>query len=207
MGLLAKGDCKPSELLKPWDRNRNGIVLSEGSAILVLEKKQHAIERDATIYASVKGCAENCDSHHTVFPHPEGKYLAQCIKMSIENSGLSPLEIDYINPHATSTVAGDLAEMKAINEVFGPIKVPISSTKSFIGHTLAAAAGIEAIVCIESLKRQHVHGTLNTSEICQEITDLGIKPQLKSKNQKLKNVLSISFGMGGHNSSIVFGGV
>jgi 3-oxoacyl-[acyl-carrier-protein] synthase II len=207
LGLLAKGDCKPSELLKPWDRNRNGIVLSEGSAVLILEKKQHAIERNATIYAYLKGYSENCDAHHTVFPQPDGKYLAQCISKSISNSGLCPSDIDYINPHATSTVAGDLAEMKAIKTVFGTAEVPISSTKSFIGHTLSAAAAIEAIVCIESLKQQRLHGTLNTAEVCPEISDLGIKPLLNSKRCKLKNILSISFGMGGHNSCIVFGGV
>ncbi|HRW58299.1 MAG TPA: beta-ketoacyl-ACP synthase II [Chlamydiales bacterium] len=190
---------------RPWDKDRDGFVIGEGSGVLVIETLEHALNRGATIYAELKGGFSNCDAYHMTDPRPDGSIVADCIEGAILSAGLVKEDINYINAHATSTVAGDIAELKAIKSVFKDhsSKVRINGTKSLIGHCLGAAGGLEAVATIKAIQTSKLHPTINVENPVEELT--GLNPVLdKAESCDVTAALSTSFGFGGHNSCIVF---
>jgi len=190
---------------RPFDRDRDGFVLSEGAGALLLEELEHAKRRGATIYAEVLGTGSTADAYHITAPHPEGAGASNAMRLAMRDAGLNPEQIDYINAHGTSTPLGDIAETKAIKSVFGEHarKLAISSTKSMLGHLLGASGGVEAIACALSLYEQVLHPTINLENPDPEC-DLDYVPNQARKSQ-VDYVLSNSFGFGGHNCSVVLG--
>ncbi|MCB9047856.1 MAG: beta-ketoacyl-ACP synthase II [Lewinellaceae bacterium] len=191
---------------RPFDLDRDGFVLGEGAGALVLEELEHAKKRGATIYAELAGSGATADAYHITAPHPEGLGASNVMKIALKEAGLNPEDIDYINVHGTSTPLGDIAEVKAIQQVFGShaYQLNISSTKSMTGHLLGAAGAIEAIAGILSIVHGFVPPTIN------HFTD---DPELDSKlnltfneaqEKKVRAILSNTFGFGGHNSSLIF---
>ncbi len=191
---------------RPFDKDRDGFVLGEGSGGLVLEDLEHARKRGATIYAELVGIGATADAHHITAPHPDGLGAKAAMEMALREAGMNPEDIDYINVHGTSTPLGDVAELKAIRHVFGDsiYDLNISSTKSMTGHLLGAAGAIEAIAGIMSIQHNFVPPTIN------HITDdPDIDPKLnltfnEAQERTVRAVLSNTFGFGGHNSSIIF---
>lgn len=191
---------------RPFDRTRDGFVMGEGSGILIFEEYEHAVARGARIYAEVAGTGMTADAHHITAPHPEGHGAIQAMKIALEEGGIRPEEVDYINVHGTSTPLGDIAELKAIKAVFGEhaYKLNISSTKSMTGHLLGAAGAIEAIACIDAMVNSCVPPTINFSEPDPEI-DYNLNLTLnKAQKREVKVALNNTFGFGGHNSCLVF---
>jgi len=202
--VLSKRNQAPKEASRPFDKGRDGFVLSEGAGLVILEELNHALKRNATIYAELIGYASNSGAHHMVMPDPNGLDAMRGMSDAIKDANLKPEDIDYINAHATSTTANDKAETKAIKEVFGKraYEVPISATKSMIGHTIGAAGGIEAVVCSLAIKNQFIPPTINYTDKDPEC-DLDYVPN-KGRNVKIENVLSNSFGFGNCNACLVF---
>jgi 3-oxoacyl-[acyl-carrier-protein] synthase II len=192
---------------RPFDNNRDGFVLSEGSGLLVLEEWERAKKRGAKIYAEIVGAGCTADAYHITSPCGDGEGAAMAMQLALADAGISPTDVNYINAHGTSTLIGDEAETVAIKRVFGThaYKVPVSSTKSLIGHTLGASGGIEAIVCALSLHNQKLHPTINLTTP-DPACDLDYVP-LHARDTHLKRVISNSFGFGGHNACIVFASV
>ncbi len=191
---------------RPFDRDRDGFVLGEGGACLVLEELEHARRRGATIYAEIIGGGANADAYHITAPQPEGKSVINVMKLAMADAGLDPGDIDYINVHGTSTPLGDVAETKAIQEVFGDhaYRLNISSTKSMTGHLLGAAGAVEALASILAIKHNFVPPTIN-----HFTDDPDIDPKLnltfnEAQEREVRAVLSNTFGFGGHNSSVIF---
>lgn len=191
---------------RPFDLNRDGFVMGEGSGSIILEEYEHAVARGAKIYAEIVGAGATADAHHITAPHPEGEGAAAVMRMALEDAGLQPSDIDYINVHGTSTPLGDVAELKGIAKAFGEdaYNLNISSTKSMTGHLLGAAGAIEAIAAILSTKYDIVPPTIN-----HETVDPDIDPKLnltlnKAQERSIKYALSNTFGFGGHNSSVIF---
>lgn len=191
---------------RPFDLNRDGFVMGEGSGSIILEEYEHAIARGAKIYAEVVGVGATADAHHITAPHPDGEGAAAVMKMALDEAGLQPSDIDYINVHGTSTPLGDVAELKGILRTFGEsaYDLNISSTKSMTGHLLGAAGAIEAIAAIMATKYDIVPPTIN-----HETPDPDIDPKLnltlnKAQERSVKYALSNTFGFGGHNSSVIF---
>lgn len=200
--LSTKSNDRPDKASRPFDKNRDGFVIGEGSGILICEELEHAKKRNAKIYAEVAGYGISCDAYHLTAPHPEGRGGIQAIKMAIESAGLKPEDIDYINAHGTSTQINDPTETKAIKAVFGEHakKLKISSTKSMTGHLLGGAGGIEAIVTALAIKDQYFPATRNYEEPDPEC-DLDYVPN-KGYNGKIRAAISNSLGFGGHNGII-----
>ncbi|MFM8486553.1 MAG: beta-ketoacyl-[acyl-carrier-protein] synthase family protein, partial [Bacteroidota bacterium] len=148
---------------RPYDKDRDGFVLGEGAGALILEEYEHAKRRGATIYAEVVGAAATADAYHITAPHPEGLGVINVMNLALQDAGMTPADIDYINTHGTSTPLGDIAELKAIEKVFGEYaeKLNISSTKSMTGHLLGAAGAVEAIACILSMQYDFIPPTIN----------------------------------------------
>ena len=191
---------------RPFDLDRDGFVLGEGAGGLVLEDLEHALRRGATIYAEVMGAGATADAHHITAPHPEGLGATNVMRMALADAGMTPDDIDYINVHGTSTPLGDIAEVKAIQQVFGEhaYKLNISSTKSMTGHLLGAAGAIEAIACILAIQHQFVPPTIN-----HFTDDPGLDSALnftfnQMQHREVKAALSNTFGFGGHNASVIF---
>ncbi|WP_415875075.1 beta-ketoacyl-ACP synthase II [Clostridium sp.] len=187
----------------PFDKERDGFVMGEGSGILILESLEHAIKRNAKIYAEVIGYGATCDAYHITSPAPNGEGGARAMKLAIKDSGIGEEEISYINAHGTSTPYNDKFETAAIKTVFGDYayKVPISSTKSMTGHLLGAAGAIEAIICVKALEEGFIPPTIGY-KVKDEECDLDYVPN-KGRKQELKYAMSNSLGFGGHNSTIV----
>jgi 3-oxoacyl-[acyl-carrier-protein] synthase II len=190
---------------RPFDKTRDGFVLGEGAGALILEEYEHAKARGAKIYAELAGAATTADAYHVTAPHPEGIGARNVMRLAIEDAGLKPEDVDYINVHGTSTPLGDIAETKAILSVFGDhaYKLNISSTKSMTGHLLGAAGAIEAIAAIMAVVNDEVPPTIN-----HKIPDPDIDPNLnltlhKAQKRKVNAALSNTFGFGGHNASVV----
>jgi 3-oxoacyl-[acyl-carrier-protein] synthase II len=200
--VLSKNNDHPEGASRPFDRARDGFVMSEGGAILVLEERERALRRNAPVLAEIVGYASNSGAHHMVMPEIDGRDAARAMAAALKDARLS--SVDYINAHATSTRANDVAETRAIKAVFGTDarKIPISSTKSMIGHSLGAAGAIEAVVCIKALVDQVVPPTINLEEPDPEC-DLDYVP-LESRAVKLRHVISNSFGFGNCNATLVF---
>lgn len=191
---------------RPFDKNRDGFVMGEGSGILVFEEYEHAVARGAKIYAEVCGAAMTADAHHITAPHPEGHGAIQAMKLALQDAGMQPEDVDYINVHGTSTPLGDIAELKAIKAVFGEhaYKLNISSTKSMTGHLLGAAGAVESLACIDAMCNSIVPPTINFTEEDPEI-DYKLNLTLnKAQHREVKVAINNTFGFGGHNSCLVF---
>ena len=203
MHALTSQNNNPKTASKPFDKNRDGFVPSEGSGVIILESLEHAVERGKEPLAEITAYACSSDAFHLVQPEPEGKGASKAMKKVLNKSGLDLSSIDYINAHATSTPAGDKAETLAIKKVFGDHskKLKISSSKSIIGHASGAAGAMEAIACIKSIETQIVHPTINLIDQ-DEDCDLDYTPN-KPKETKIEHVLSNSFGFGGQNSCVI----
>mgnify|MGYP005803217495 CR=1 FL=1 len=188
----------------PFDKERSGFVMGEGAGILVLEELEHAKARGAKIYAELIGYGATSDSYHITSPSPDGEGAARAMKRAIEDAGILPEEIDYINAHGTSTNLNDVCETKAIKKALGEKaskKVMVSSTKGNIGHLLGAAGGVEAIFCAKAIEESIVPPTIHY-QVKDEECDLDIVPN-EIRNQELKIVMSNSLGFGGHNATII----
>jgi 3-oxoacyl-[acyl-carrier-protein] synthase II len=197
----------PQAASRPFDKDRDGFVLSEGAGVLVLEELERARRRGAPIYAEVLGCGSTADAYHITAPHPEGSGAVRAMQLAIRDAGLNPEDIQYVNSHGTSTPLGDEAETKAIKQVFGAHarRLAINSTKSLIGHTLGASGGIELLVCAMSIQHSLVHPTINY-ETPDPACDLDYVPN-RCREMRIRRAISNSFGFGGHNCCLVVGAV
>ncbi|MCL4152889.1 UNVERIFIED_CONTAM: hypothetical protein GTU68_058764 [Idotea baltica] len=206
MHALSTRNESPETASRPFDGERDGFVLGEGAGAIVLETLEHAKARGAKIYAEVIGGGLSSDAYHMTAPHPEGIGVIEVMKSCLENSGLKPEDVDHINTHGTSTPLGDVAELKAISEVFGDHakNININSTKSMTGHLLGAAGAIEAIASILAMKNSIVPPTINHTTVDEKINpELNLtlnKPQKREINVAMSN----TFGFGGHNACVAF---
>ncbi|MCY7116201.1 beta-ketoacyl-ACP synthase II [Streptococcus mutans] len=191
----------PARSAIPFDKDRNGFVMGEGAAILILESLEHAQKRGARILAEVVGYGSNCDAYHMTTPTPDGSGAAKAIKLAINEAGISPEEVNYVNAHGTSTQANEKGESKAIVAVLGK-DVPVSSTKSFTGHLLGAAGGVEAIATIEAIRNHFVPMTAGTKELSEDIEANVVYGQ--GQEAVIKYAISNTFGFGGHNAVLAF---
>lgn len=202
--VLSKGNAIPQEASRPFDKTRDGFVLAEGSSALLLEELSHALDRRAHIYAEIIGYASNSGAYHMVIPEPNGKDASKAMSGALRYAHLQPNDIQYINAHGTSTQLNDKIETKAIKEVFGEYayKIPISSTKSMLGHSIGAAGATEALVCCLALENQIIPPTINYKNPDPEC-DLDYVPG-QARGAKLNTVLSNSFGFGSNNACLIF---
>lgn len=198
-----KWNEEPSKASRPFDKLRKGFVPAEGAGCLILEDYEHALKRGANVLAEVAGFAATCDAYHPTAPEPEAISIAKCIKSALENAGITPQEVDYINAHGTGTPLNDLTETKAIKEVFKEeaYKIPISSNKSMIGHTWGAAGTIETIFSVKTILEGIIPPTINL-EYPDPECDLDYVPNFP-RQKKVKTVLKNSFGFGGINACLV----
>lgn len=202
---LSQDNHAPEKASRPFDKNRNGFVLGEGAGALMLEEYDHAIARGAKIYAEVVGGGASGDAHHITAPHPDGLGARNAMKEALRDAGIEPTAIDYINVHGTSTPLGDIAEAKAIQQVFGEhaYNLNISSTKSMTGHLLGAAGVIEALACIMAVTENIVPPTINHTEVDPEL-DEKLNFTFNTAQEKTVNyALSNTFGFGGHNATLI----
>lgn len=204
MKALSPRNDDPQAASRPFTASRDGFVLSEGAAVLVLEEYEHAKARGAHIYAELVGFGRSADAHHITEPHPEGLGAALAMKAAMKDAKINPEQIGYINAHGTSTPVGDRAETLAIKKVFGEQakKVAVSSTKSMIGHLLGAAGAIEAIACVQALQSGVLPPTINYTDPDPEL-DLDYVPNV-AREQQVDYALSNSFAFGGMNASLIF---
>ena len=203
---LSERNDSPETASRPYDKDRDGFVLGEGGAAIILEEYEHAKARGAKIYAEMIGGGMSSDAYHITAPHPDGRGAYMVMKNTLENAGLKPGDIDYINTHGTSTPIGDPQEIKAIEKFFGEhaYKMSISSTKSMTGHLLGGAGAIEAAACIMAIQDQIIPPTIN-----HFTDDPEINPRLNltfntAQKRKVDIALSNTFGFGGHNASVIF---
>jgi len=203
MNALSTRNDDPQRASRPFDRNRDGFVMGEGSAVLVLESLEHAQARGARILAEVSGYGLSNDAYHLSAPSPEGEGAVRCMRMALEDAGLQPEDIDYINAHGTSTPLNDKTETAAIRTVFGEYayRVPVSSTKSMIGHLLGASGAIEALVLVKVIQTGWIPPTINYETPDPEC-DLDYVPN-QARSAQVKRAMSNSFGFGGHNATII----
>jgi 3-oxoacyl-[acyl-carrier-protein] synthase II len=209
MGALSTRNDDPERASRPFDLNRDGFVMGEGAAVLVLEALEFAQQRGANILAEINGYGSTNDAYHISAPAENGAGAARCMQMALENAGLGVADIDYINAHGTSTQLNDKSETAAIKSVFGEAayNLPISSTKSMTGHLLGASGALEALVCVKALQDGIVPPTINY-ETPDPVCDLDYVPN-QARRVTLRHVMSNSFGFGGHNATIIlskFGG-
>jgi 3-oxoacyl-[acyl-carrier-protein] synthase II len=204
MRALSTRNGNPAAASRPFDAKRDGFVMSEGAAIFVLESLDHALQRGARIYAEVVGYAANTDGYHVIAPNPDPAGSIKAIRQSLADAGIGPEEVDYINAHGTGTPLGDVAETNAIKEVFGEraYQVPVSATKSMLGHALGAAGALESLACVLAIRDQKIPPTINLNHPDPEC-DLDYVPHT-ARDAKLDIVLKNSFGMGNQNACLVF---
>jgi len=205
MRILSKCNDAPLKASRPFDKERDGFVLGEGGAGLVLEELEHALKRNAHIYAELKGYACNSGAYHMVMPKPDAEDVIRVMANCIKDAGLKPQDLDYINAHGTATQLNDKIETQAIKEVFTEYarKIPISSTKSMIGHSIGASGAIEALVCCLTLENQIIPPTINYQNPDPDC-NLDYVPN-QARKVKIQNVLSNSFGFGSNNACLIFG--
>ncbi len=201
--LSTRNDA-PELASRPWDRARDGFVLADGAGVVVLERLDSARERGANIYAELVGFGMNSDAYHMTLPAPGGGGARRCMELALQDAGLNPDAVDYINAHGTSTPAGDLAEAEAVKAAFGDhaYRLAVSSTKSMTGHALGAAGGLEAVFCLLALRDQVAPPTINLDDP-DDGCDLNFVPHT-AQEMKLDVVLSNSFGFGGTNGTVIF---
>lgn len=204
---LSSRVAAPTKASRPWDRDRDGFVMGEGAGILVLESMEHALNRGAPILAEYLGGAQSCDAHHITEPRQDGTGVRLCIERALADAGVSKDRVNYINAHATSTPAGDLAEFRAVRSVFdGDVtRLKMNGTKSMIGHALGAAGALEAIATIKAIETGKIHPTINIENLESEV-DIDIVPNVM-QNHHIDVGISNSFGFGGHNATVCFAGV
>ncbi|GJQ23833.1 MAG: beta-ketoacyl-ACP synthase II [Planctomycetia bacterium] len=208
MKALSTRNNAPQQASRPFDKDRDGFVLSEGAGVVVLEEFEIAKKRGAHIYAEILGYGLNSDAYHIAAPEPNGEGAVRCMVSALNDAQCNPEEIDYINAHATSTPIGDNIEMEAVKKVFGlhAPKIPISSTKSMLGHQLGASGSVEIIICTLAIKDGIIPPTINHETPDPKCAGLDFVPNVARK-KKIKNALSNSFGFGGHNACIILGQV
>jgi 3-oxoacyl-[acyl-carrier-protein] synthase II len=206
MKALSERNDDPKTASRPFDADRDGFLLGEGGAALILEELEHALARGATIYAEVAGGGMSADAHHITAPHPEGLGATNVMKAALRDAGMQPADIDYVNVHGTSTPLGDISEIKAIQAVFGEhaYALNISSTKSMTGHLLGAAGAAEAVATIMAMQNSLVPPTIN-----HFTDDPEFDPRInltfnQAQRREIKAALSNTFGFGGHNTSVIF---
>lgn len=202
--LCSDHNDDPAHASRPFDKNRSGFVMGEGAGIIVLENLEHAKARGAHIYAEIVGYGRNDDAYHITTPAPGGITQARCMKLALDDAGLKPEEIDYINAHGTSTHFNDRSETEAIKLLFGEhaYKLAVSSTKSMTGHMLGAAGGIEAVATVLSIETGIIHPTINY-DTPDEGLDLNYVPNV-AQTRTVNVAISNSFGFGGHNACVAF---
>ncbi len=199
---LSQRNDAPEKASRPWDMSRDGFVMGEGAGVLVLESLEHALSRGAKIYAEYLGGGMSCDAHHMTEPRSDGAGVVACIQSALQDAGISAESINYINAHATSTPAGDMAEINALKQVFkNRAKIALNATKSMIGHSLGAAGGMEAIAAIKAIETGVLHPTINLENPEPE---LDFEVPTLAKKWEIQAAISNSFGFGGHNASIIF---
>lgn len=206
MKALSTRNDAPQKASRPFDKYRDGFVISEGAGVVVVEDFDIARKRGATVYAEILGYGLNSDAYHIAAPEPEGNGATRCMTSALKDAQCNSEEIDYINAHATSTPIGDNIEIKAIKKVFGEHahKIPISSTKSMLGHQLGASGSVEVIICAMVIKDGVIPPTINYETPDPECSGLDFVPNV-AREKKVRKALSNSFGFGGHNASIVLG--
>jgi 3-oxoacyl-[acyl-carrier-protein] synthase II len=203
MRALSTRNDEPERASRPFDRDRDGFVISEGAGIVVVEELEHAKARGAKIYCELTGYGLSADAYHMTAPPPDGEGAARAMQLALEHARLSPDQVDYINAHATSTDIGDICETRAIKQVFGDHahKVAISSTKSMTGHLLGGAGGIEMAACALAIRDSVIPPTINLENPGEEC-DLDYTPNV-AREKKVRVALNNSFGFGGHNATLV----
>jgi 3-oxoacyl-[acyl-carrier-protein] synthase II len=201
---LSERNDDPTKASRPWDKNRDGFVMGEGAGVLVLESLDHALKRGATILAEYLGGGVSCDANHMTDPRPDGLGVKLCIEAALRDAEISKEQVNYVNAHATSTLAGDLAEINAMRSAFGSHmkNIKINATKSMIGHCLGAAGGLEAVATIQAIRTGMLHPTINLDDPEEAVQDLDLVPNV-AKPHKITAAISNSFGFGGHNSTLV----
>lgn len=204
---LSKSTRPPQEVSRPYDKDRDGFVLGEGGAVMILEEREHALKRGAKIYAEITGYGQSSDGYDVVAPDPEGKGVEIAINNCLKEANKKPEDVDYINMHGTSTHLGDIAESNTVARVFGNRKqnpnLCVSSTKSMTGHMLGATGCAEAIVAVKTINEGIIPPTINIDNLDPEVADLDYVPN-KAKQKKVDVALSNSFGFGGHNAVLMF---
>jgi 3-oxoacyl-[acyl-carrier-protein] synthase II len=208
MKALAKRNDDPQRASRPFDKDRNGFVIAEGSGIIVLEDIESAKKRGAHIYAELCGYAMSDDAHHITAPHPEGAGACIAMRNALKDAKLNKEQISYINAHATSTPLGDMVEINAIKKVFGDHTkdLLVSSTKSMLGHQLGASGGVEALICSLILDKKVIPPTINYETPDPDCNGIDFVPN-EAREKNVNNIMSNSFGFGGHNVSIILGKV
>ena len=204
---LSRRNDEPEKASRPYDRDRDGFVMGEGAGVVVLEEYEHAKARGAKIYAEIVGYGQTADAHDMVAPDPEGKGALKAMEYALADAKMKPEEIDYINPHGTSTGLGDIAESQAIAKIFGDKEknpnLLVSATKSMHGHMLGATGAAEAIICIKVINEGKVPPTINLDNQDEHVANLDYVPH-KMREKKVHAALSNSFGFGGHNATLIF---
>ncbi|NII24986.1 beta-ketoacyl-ACP synthase II [Pseudoflavitalea sp. X16] len=205
MKAMSERNDDPKTASRPYDKDRDGFIMGEAAGVLILEELEHALARGAKIYAEIAGAGATADAHHVTAPHPEGLGAKNVMLSALDDAGMKPSDIDYINTHGTSTPLGDIAEVKAITDVFGEhaYNINISSTKSMTGHCLGAAGVVEAIACVMSVQHDIVPPTINhftdDPELDSRLNFTFEKPQKRIVRAALSN----TFGFGGHNACVI----
>ena len=204
MKALSTRNDEPQRASRPFDRERDGFIIAEGSGVLILEERDRAVKRGAKIYAEVLGYAANGDAYHMTAPAPEGEGAARCMRLSLKDAGITPSEVDYINAHGTSTEYNDTNETQAIKKVFGEqaFKLAVSSTKSMTGHLLGAAGAVEGIFSVLALRHGIIPPTINYENPDPDC-DLDYVPN-QARKADIRVALSNSFGFGGTNACVIF---
>ncbi len=204
---LSKRNDEPTKASRPYDKDRDGFVMGEGAGVVVLEEYEQAKARGAKIYAEIVGYGQSADAYDMVAPDPDGNGAIKAMELALADAGLKPEDIDYINPHGTSTGLGDVAESQAIAKIFGDKEknpnLLVSSTKSMHGHMLGATGAVEGIVCIKTITDGKVPPTINLDNQDEHVANLDYVPH-KARDKKVHAALSNSFGFGGHNATLVF---
>lgn len=204
MKAMSTRNDNPKNASRPYDVERDGFIMGEGAGALILEEYEHAKARGARIYAEMIGAAMTADAYHMTAPLPQGIGAAKSMELALEDANISPDQVDYLNPHATSTPLGDLAELNAITKVFkGSPNLDISATKSMTGHLLGAAGAVEAIICIKAIQENIIPATINVSKLDDNIPQ-GINIITENKEKPINIAMSNAFGFGGHNSTVIF---
>ena len=204
MKAMSTRNDDPKAASRPYDVERDGFIMGEGAGALILEEYEHAKARGAKIYAELIGAAMTADAYHMTAPHPEGIGAAKSMELALEDANITSDQVDYLNPHATSTPLGDLAELNAVTKVFrGSPNLDISATKSMTGHLLGAAGAVEAILCIKAIQNSIIPPTINISNLDENIPE-GIHIVTEPKEKAINIAMSNAFGFGGHNSTVIF---
>lgn len=203
MKALSTRNDQPEKASRPFDKERDGFVMGEGAGAVVLESLEHAQQRGARIYCELAGYGMTADAYHITAPAPDGQGAARCMQLALEDAGLNPEDVDYINAHGTSTPLNDKVETLAVKKFFGDYayRVPMSSTKSMVGHLMGAAGAVELIAAVQCLLHNVVHPTINY-EVPDPECDLDYVPNV-ARDHKINVILSNSFGFGGHNAVLV----